>query len=190
MTKSTTPLQTAVGGKSEYTLRELKEGDQKRLHAFAMALPQHDLLYLRRDITKRPVIEAWVKEAKLGSVETLIVEDEKDIVASAALIVDRKAWSRHVGEIRVLVANGHRKKGLGRYLVEKVFELALENGLRKIIAQMTIDQKGAISVFEEFGFSGEALLKDHVQDTAGGYHDIVILSCNVTSMLSRTALSR
>jgi hypothetical protein len=46
-------------------------------------------------------------------------------------------------------------------------------------AQMTLDQKGAISVFEGLGFKPEALLKDHVRDKAGQKHDLLVLSHEV-----------
>jgi RimJ/RimL family protein N-acetyltransferase len=44
---------------------------------------------------------------------------------------------------------------------------------------MTLDQKGAIAVFEELGFRPEALLRDHVRDGDGVKHDITILGHDV-----------
>jgi RimJ/RimL family protein N-acetyltransferase len=44
---------------------------------------------------------------------------------------------------------------------------------------MTVDQKGAIAVFEEMGFRPEALLRDHVKDRDGKTHDLLILSLDV-----------
>ncbi|MEM9572559.1 MAG: GNAT family N-acetyltransferase [Pseudomonadota bacterium] len=173
-----------------FRLRKVAAGDEDALHAFALGLPPHDLLYLRRDISKRPVVDAWVRDSVSGNIETLIVEKDGEIIANAALIIDTKSWSRHVGEIRVLVAKDHRKSGIGRLLIEQTFAIAISRELRKIIAQMTIDQRNAIKVFEEMGFSGEALLKDHVQDTTGEFHDILILSCSVNAVTTRMAMSR
>ena len=39
-------------------------------------------------------------------------------------------WARHLGEIRMLVGNNERGKGLGRRLVEQIFPYAGEEGLR------------------------------------------------------------
>lgn len=175
---------------TEYSLRAVADGDQEAIQKFALALPPNDILYLRRDITKMPVVEAWVRESTHGAIETRLVEKSGEIIGSAALIIDEKSWSRHVGEIRVLVADQERGSGLGRMLIESAFEIALDRGLKKIIAQMTVDQQGAAAVFQEMGFSAEALLKDHVQDTAGEFHDILIMSCNVSQALAQMQLSR
>ena len=44
---------------------------------------------------------------------------------------------------------------------------------------MTVDQTGAIAIFEGLGFKAEALFHDHVRDSAGKKHDIVVLAHNV-----------
>ena len=170
-------------------IRMAEIGDADLIQAFANRLPKQDLLYLNRDITKRPVIEAWLRMAESGDLTTLVVEKDGVIVATAALMVDRLSWSRHVGEIRVMVDESVRKNGLGRSLIQHSFLLALEKELKKITAQMTIDQKGAIAVFEELGFTGEALIKDHVQDANGEVHDLVILSCDVAAVAATLARS-
>ncbi|MCY1380025.1 hypothetical protein D9M69_678050 [compost metagenome] len=41
---------------------------------------------------------------------------------------------------------------------------------------MTVDQRGAIAVFQALGFRPEALLTRHVKDREGKAHDLVVLS--------------
>jgi len=65
--------------------------------------------------------------------------------------------------------------------------MAIERKLKKLSANMTVDQQGAVAIFEELGFSGEALLKDQVMDKNGETHDIVILSCDVERVHSQMA---
>ena len=170
---------------AEYTLRPMNADDKAALLRFAESLPAHDLLFLRRDITKRPVVDAWIAQTESGAFETLLAEQDGAIAGCAALFTDPLSWSPHVGDVRVLVAESARKHGLGRHLVEQAFRMALDKGLKKLTAQMTVDQKGAITVFEELGFRGEALLKDHVQDADGSLHDIVTLSCDVAQATSQ-----
>jgi hypothetical protein len=50
------------------------------------------------------------------------------------------------------------------------------------MARMTPDQRGAIALFEEMGFRGEAMLRDHVRDREGKVHDLAILSLDVARM--------
>jgi len=168
-----------------FDLRDLTAADKDGVLAFAGALPAHDLLFLRRDITKPKVVEAWIEATAAGAFTTILAENDGAIVGCVALYTDPLSWSPHVGELRVLVSGEVRQHGLGRFLVEQGFQIALEKGLKKLTAQMTVDQKGAITVFEELGFRGEALLKDQVQDAEGNLHDLVTLSCDVESATSR-----
>jgi RimJ/RimL family protein N-acetyltransferase len=89
------------------------------------------------------------------------------------------SWSPHVAELRVLVSEAMRGKGLGRLLTQEAFAIALGLGIEKIVAQMTVDQKGAIAVFEGMGFRPEALLRDQVKDRDGRKHDLLILAHEV-----------
>jgi L-amino acid N-acyltransferase YncA len=72
-----------------------------------------------------------------------------------------------------------RGKGLGRLLTQEAFAIALGLGIEKIVAHMTVDQKGAIAVFESMGFRPEALLRDQVKDREGRKHDLLILAHEV-----------
>jgi L-amino acid N-acyltransferase YncA len=76
-----------------------------------------------------------------------------------------------------------RGRGAGRALIQSCFAIMLQSGIEKIVAQMTIDQQGAIAVFESLGFRSEGLLREHVQDREGKRHDIVILSHDVAKVL-------
>lgn len=178
MTELNYPITVPSKG-AEFVVRKIASEDASQIQQLTLRLPQQDLLYINRDLTKLPVIEAWIKSAVTGDFETLVVEQDGNLVATSALAIDKRSWSSHVGEIRVLVDVSVRKNGIGRFLIERMFMHALEAGLMKIIAQMTVDQRGAIAVFEELGFIGEALLKDHVMDTECDLHDLLILSCDV-----------
>lgn len=169
----------------EFSLREMERADRDGVLAFANALPAHDLLFLQRDITKPKVVDAWIEATEAGAFTTLLAESGGSIVGCIALYTDPLSWSPHVGELRVLVADEVRKHGLGRWLVEQGFRIALDKGLAKLTARMTIDQKAAITVFEELGFRGEALLKDQVQGPDGAMHDLVVLACDVAAATGR-----
>ncbi len=168
----------------EATLALMAREDEAELLGFARDLPIHDLLFLRRDITHPKVLSAWSDEIEAGSIVSLIARETKTGVAGGilgctAVVRDELSFSPHVGELRVLVTPRARERGLGRILIQESFLIALSLQLEKLVAQMTVDQKGAIAVFEEMGFQAEALLKDHVQDPDGTRHDLVMLSHDV-----------
>ena len=180
----TLPRSLQLGG-TTLELARLQPGDAAALAAFAAALPPHDLLFLRRDISQPKVIAAWMQAIAEGRLHSLTVREGDALVGCSAIVVDELSWSRHVGELRVLVAPAWRGRGLGRVLIQQCFAQALALGLDKLVAQMTVDQVAAIAVFEELGFRAEALLRDHVKDRDGQLHDLALLSHDVAAVQSR-----
>lgn len=181
MTKQTSrsyPRTTACDGR-DVELRLLAEGDETAVLAFAQKLSVHDLLFLRRDISEPKVVDAWMQASRAGTIVTVLATSNGAVLGCANVVRDPLSWSRHVGELRVIVEPEMRGKGLGQKLTQESFAIALESGLEKLMAQMTVDQRGAIAVFEGLGFRAEALLHDHVKDRDGNKHDIVILSHDV-----------
>ena len=175
------PAAGTVGGR-RVSLRLMDSGDGDALLAFARGLPEHDLLFLRRDITQPAQVETWVQRIEAGVTTSLLLLDEDGTIAGYAT-VDRNdlPWSQHVAELRVLVGPTLRGRGVGRLLTEEAFRIALGMGVDKVIGQMTVDQHQAIAVFRSLGFQPEALLRDHVKDRDGNKHDLVILSHDIAA---------
>ena len=157
-------------------IRAFERGDVVAVGQFAAALPAHDLLFLSRDIQHARVIEAWAQSIADGEIESLVALDGSTVVATTAIVRDPLGWSPHVAEIRLLVSPAMRGHGLGRLLLDGSIALAGERGATKLIARMTPDQRGAIALFEESGFRGEAMLRDHVRDRDGNVFDLAILA--------------
>lgn len=172
------PRRIDVGG-SPVDVGHMSGADRDALVAFAATLPPHDLLFLQRDISHPKVVEAWMRAIDEGRLTSLVARDGGTMIGCTAIVTDALSWSRHVGELRVLVSPDWRGKGLGRVLVQECFAQALALGLKKLVAQMTTDQRAAIAVFEELGFRAEALLARHVADRDGKLHDLVLLSHDV-----------
>jgi L-amino acid N-acyltransferase YncA len=167
------------------TLRYMRPRDGEALQAFARALPDHDLLFLRRDITQPEGIEYWMRGAERGTIPTVLAERDGAVQGYAAIAREEVSWSPHVAELRVLVSEAMRGKGLGRLLTQEAFAVALGLGIEKMVAQMTLDQIGAIAVFEGMGFHPEALLRDHVKDREGTKHDLLVLSRDVVKFMAQ-----
>ena len=172
------PRKISVGGDT-VTLRQMNPGDADVALAFARSLPAHDLLFLRRDITRPESVAIWMQGIERGRITTVLAESPGVVHGYATLDRGDLSWSPHVAELRVMVSPAMRGKGLGRLLTQEGFAMALGLGIEKIVAQMTSDQHGAIAVFEGMGFRPEALLRDHVKDRDGRTHDLLILSHDV-----------
>ncbi len=170
-------------------IRRFAAKDETAMQAFAERLPEHDLLFLGRDLRHPRVIAAWVEAIGEGAIDSLIAEnDQGRLVGAAALVRDPLGWSGHVGEVRLLVSPEKRGAGLGRDLLEGIYAIAMDRGLTKLTAQMTPDQIGSVMLFESLGFRAEALLKGQVRDRAGTAYDLTILSHDMpVAGKSRTA---
>ncbi len=171
--------ETVRVGNEEVTLRLMGDGDRADMLAFARALPEHDLLFLRRDITQESAVDAWLRDIAEGTITTVLAEQRGEITGYGTIHKNELRWSQHVAELRVMVAESMRGKGLGRVLTQEAFAIALSQGIEKMMAQMTLDQKGAIAAFEGIGFRPEALLRDQVKDRDGAKHDLLVLSHEV-----------
>lgn len=169
----------------EVLLRPFAAGDEAAVLGFAQALPEHDLLFLTRDITQPKVVAAWLRDIEDGAIVSLLALKGPKVVGTTAVVRDPLSWSPHVGDIRVLVSPEMRGQGLGQILAQESIATAIAMGLEKLTVRMTVDQVAAIAVFESLGFRGEALLRDHVKDRAGRRHDIAILSHDVAEVSAR-----
>src|ERR1700676_41089 len=167
-------------GEIEFGL--MSRADEAAVLAFAQKLPMHDLLFLPRDTSEPTVLAPWIKEIERGAITSLLAVKDGKVVGCGTLVRDPFSWSPHVGEIRNVVSAEVRGQGVGRALSQEAFALALGAGLEKLVVQMTVDQTGAIAIFEGMGFKAEALLRDHVKDKAGKNHDIVVLGHNVAQV--------
>ena len=172
-------MKTLIIDGNTIQIRTFERGDVVAVSQFAASLPVHDLLFLSRDIQHARVIEAWQQAIADGEIDSLVAVDGDVVVGTSAIVRDPLSWSPHVAEIRLLVSPSMRGHGLGRMLLEQSIRIAGERGVLKVIARMTPDQRGSIALFEETGFRGEAMLRDHVRDRDGKVFDLAILSLDL-----------
>lgn len=173
------------GGKVQ--IRLMSREDRDAMLAFARGLPEEDLLFLRVDLTEPSVIDDWVRNLESGDSTSLVAYDGDGLVGYATVHRNRARWTRRVGEIRVNVSPAYRARGLGRRLTSEIFDLARAMGLKKIMANMTVDQPGAQAAFRRLGFVPEALLADYVEDGNGVSRDLVIMSFDIDGHSDRMA---
>ena len=160
---------------SRFVLRPVEASDQPAMLAFANSLPEHELLFLRRDITDPDEVTEWIDASTSGPMVTLLLCEGDAVVGYVVLDRSPLRWSRHVGEMRILVGPTVRGKGVGRLLTKEAFRIAAALGIEKMVAQMTVDQAGAIAIFGDYGFENEAILERHVKDRSGTAYDLLIM---------------
>ncbi len=129
---------TIHGEAGDLQLRYMTAADEAAVLAFARALPDHDLLFLPRDIAQPKVLAAWIAEIERDALTTLLAVRDATLVGCATIACEEFSWSAHVGEIRVVVAADMRGEGIGRLLIQETFRIALRLRLEKLTAQMTV----------------------------------------------------
>lgn len=175
----TYPRQLKLGKGREATLRLMTPADRDAVLSMAQSLPRDDLLFLRMDITQPRVVDEWIANVQKGRSIVVVAEIGGEIAAEASIHINEVLWTRHVGEIWMIVVPKYRRLHLGRRLAEEVFAIAKNLGLEKITAQMTPDQAAACATFERLGFAPEAILADYAVDREGQKRDLLIMSYDV-----------
>ncbi len=170
------PRSVIVNDNREVELWPMGVEDALALLAFYRRLPVEDLLYLREDVTKSEAMDRWVEGIENDQVWHLLGAYQGRIVADAELDYPFYGWSRHVGELRLVVDPAFRGSGLSLFMVHELLAQAADEGLHKVIVQMTVDQRSAIHLFQKLGFYQEAVLAEHVQDQYGNLRDLIIMA--------------
>lgn len=157
------------------TLKAMASRDWEGLHAFFARLPEEDTKFLKDDVTKSQVVDAWCRDINYGRVFPLLAEVNGTIVADATLHRRAHGWLKHVGEIRFIVDPAYRRKGLGAHLIEELVLYAAEQGLEKLVAEVVAEEVAALRALERFGFKQVATLPGLVKDKTGTYRDLIVL---------------
>ena len=140
-------------------------------------LSERDLTLIKEDLTDPDAVRSWA--ARPG--QQWVALDGQDVVGYAA-VRPLPEWSDHVGELRLVVHPARRRGGVGRALARHALIEAVRAGRRKLVVELAADQENALAMFSSLGFTGEALLRDHIRDRNGEVHDLVMLAHFVDSM--------
>ena len=168
------PRSASLRDGHKVSLRLMQADDADTILDFARTLPADDLLFLRRDITQESAIGEWMREIEQGSTFTVLGFDGDQLLGEGDLHYNAADWTRHLGEIRLLLSPAARGRGLGRVLAEEIYAIAQQLRLELLTARMVLDQAAAQSVFRRLGFQREAVLWDYVIDADGKTHDLLI----------------
>jgi ribosomal protein S18 acetylase RimI-like enzyme len=145
------------------------------LLAFFAALPEGDLTFIREEVHDPETVRAWTGTGG----RWVAVEDDE--VTGYVAVRPLPGWSDHVGEVRLVVAPSRRGAGLGRELARRAVAEAVGSGLTKLVVEVVAEQGAALALFTELGFTGEALLTDHIRDRNGDLRDLMVLAHHVSS---------
>jgi len=163
---------------------ELGPAHGDALLRFFQGLPERDLTFIEEQVTDPDVVRSWASGSG-GARRFLAVDGEE--VAGYVAVRPLLGWSAHVGEVRLVVSPTRRGSGLGRQLARQALVTAIGDGLAKLVVEVVAEQGAALALFTDLGFTGEALLRDHVRDREGELRDLMVLAHHVDDTWSGMA---
>lgn len=176
---TTYPKSVTLSDGTHIEIRMMTADDRDAVLEFARSLPEEDLLFLRVDLTDPDVVGEWIVNLENGDSSSLVAYDGSSLAGYATVHRTRARWTRRIGELRINVAPAYRNRGLGRLLTSEIFDVARSMSLRKLMANMIIDQRAAQAAFRRLGFTAEALLADFVDDREGHTRDLMVMTYDI-----------
>jgi L-amino acid N-acyltransferase YncA len=173
------PKEVTLKDGSKCKLRPLRKDDEKGFHAFFMAVPEDERMFIKHRVTDPQVIHDWCQNIDLGRNLPLLALMDGKIVGAATLHQQLGGWKRHIGRVSVLVLPKYRGRGLARGLVSEIVSLAQHLSLEKVEAEFIGGQAAAIKMFAMLGFSNLLRLEDYVKDMQSVTHDYVLMGLNL-----------
>ena len=140
---------------------------------FFSNLPEGDLTFIKEDVTDPDTVRLWTTAGGRW-----VAVDDGEVTGYVA-VRPLPGWSDHVGEVRLAVSPSRRGQGLGRELARRALVEAVGSGLTKLVVEVVAEQTAVLALFTDLGFSGEALLTDHIRDRSGQLRDLMVLAHHV-----------
>ena len=145
-------------------IRPAEQGDAEELVELAQSIGREPGDYLLTTDTWRGVAEErrYVKAVRRsGDAALFVVDDGGLIVGRLSLARDPHPASRHVADLGLMVAADHRRRGIGRALLEQAVRWADQAGVRKLELHVFPWNEPALALYDAFGFEREGLRRGH-----------------------------
>lgn len=179
------PKTMTLKGKEELTLRPAEQADERALVEFFAAVPEEDRLFLKEDVSDPAVVKSWLQHLDHERIFPLLALHGSEVVGDGTLHCNPFGWSRHVGEVRVVVARSWQRKGVGQLLVRELVARAIDRGLEILEANVLEGQHDALRAFERIGFKVETVLKGRATDRTGRRRDVLVMTRDVSELWRR-----
>ena len=152
-------------------IEEMGSDGASAVPTFLERVPRGEYLFLKDDLDDPGVMDTWSRNG--AHIFLAYLDDE---LAGLLAVIPGLGWSRHVGDLRMVVDPAKRGRGVGAALARQGLITAVQAGLEKVSVEVLAEQEAVAALFTELGFTPEALLADHVRDDKGQFHDLLVLS--------------
>ena len=108
-----------------------------------------------------------------------VAETADGIVGRISLARDSHPASEHIADLGLMVAEEHRRQGVGRALMDAAESWAREVGVHKLELHVFPYNTAAIALYEGMGYEREGYRRDHYR-RVGGYVDAILMAKVIT----------
>ncbi len=161
-----------------FVVREAEPGDAAALVELARAVGSEPEGWLITTSDWRGVGEErrYLKSIRRYPHAAVFVAEVPDgIVGRLSVARDMHPASYHVADLGLMVAASHRRRGIGRALLEAACEWARGVGVRKLELHVFPHNEAAIALYEQFGFEREGYRRRHYK-RVDGYVDAILMA--------------
>ena len=145
-------------------IRPAEPGDASELVALAAAVGKEPGEWLLTTDTWRSIADErrYLRAVRRHpDAAVFVAVDDSEIVGRLSVARDPHPASAHVADIGLIVAAGHRRRGIGRALLETAATWATGAGVRKLELHVFPWNEPAIRLYEGFGFEREGHRRGH-----------------------------
>jgi len=155
-------------------LRPLASTDREGLVELFAHATEEDRRYLLDDVTNRELVAGWAENLDYTKVFPLVAVINDRIMGDATLHFRRGAY-RQQGELRIFLSQEMRRRGLGTRMLQTLIDIARNQGLHLLIAEVVTDQGPVVKAFEELGFKRQCSLSNYFMLPNGATRDVALL---------------
>jgi RimJ/RimL family protein N-acetyltransferase len=163
---------------SDFAVREAVPADAPALVALAQEVGAEPEGWLIADDSWRGVADErrYLKALRRHPhAAVFVVEDDARIVGRLSVARDPHPASFHVADLGLMVATGHRRRGVGRALLARAVAWAETARVRKLELHVFPHNEPAIALYESFGFVREGFRREHYR-RGTGYVDAILMA--------------
>ncbi len=115
--------------------------------------------------------------------DIIVADDDGAVVGRLSVARDTHSASRHVADLGLMVASTHRRRGIGRALLDQAVAWARDAGVSKLELHVFPWNEPAIRLYETFGFEREGLRREHYRRD-GDYVDAILMAYRLPPLTS------
>lgn len=165
-----------------YRIRPADPTDADRLVALARAVTAEPGRWMLSDGGWRSAGEErrYLRSARRSADAAVFVAQVADgeLVGRLSVSRDPHPASAHVADLGLMVSAAHRRRGIGKALLDAAVEWARSHDVEKLELHVFPHNEPAIALYDAYGFRREGYRRRHYR-RAGTYVDAILMALDV-----------